>query len=142
MSESNGESNDSAFEMPISGRDAVIVSKETGQPYLTKNAISKLSKLGVDAEEAGLVSVATGGVISSMGGCEEMQQMVLQIARDAQTSGKAAMVLDAAMAFSLLVKAMQGCAAAVKADGLASKSATKKTPRRFSIIAPDLQKTG
>lgn len=133
----NGEAVLSAVDLPLDGNEAKALAKEKRLPYVSGQLVKKLSKLGVQADSAGLVSVATGGLITTMEGLAELQGMVLTVAREA--NGKAPeTVLNAAMTYSVLSKAMQGCAMAVKADGLAAGPArADDVPKRvFKMIKP------
>lgn len=125
-----------AFKTDLTVSDAKVAAKNVGGAYLNGEIIKGLSRLGVEADSAGLVSVATGGLITTMEGLAELQAMVLDVARGA----KPKTVLDAALTYSLLAKAMQGCASAVKADGLASgRKPGGRKAKTLNLVPPPIQ---
>ena len=139
QNQTNGEPEESeiaasALDLPLNGREAKAVANDAGLSYVNGETIRRLSKLGVDADSHGLVSVAAGGIITTMEGLIEMQNRVLDVARNAK---KVSDVLFAAQAFAMLAKSTRDCATAVRADGLAGGvKPQKKTKRVFQVLAP------
>lgn len=98
-----------------------------GLAVVSRNTITALVDLGVQANTYGLTKLASGGLICTIERLSEMQEIILDLARKSQSDK---VKLAAATAFSGLAKSMHGCATAVNADGLAAEDKKAVKPRR------------
>lgn len=137
----NQEIVDSALEILVA-RDAKASAAEAGLPYLNGQIIKRLTQIGVDAEPQSLVSTAAGTLVVTMEGAIEIMQMIREVARAAASKGKTQLVLDCGLTYAIMTKSVQGCAQAVKADGLVSKPQSKTKGKRFAIMPAAPPKVG
>lgn len=111
----------------VGGAATMAAAKSIGLPAIAGQTVRQLAELGVQANTFGLTKIASGGLICTMEGLSEMQQIVLELAKNSHSDKTK---LAAAAAYSGLAKAMHGCATAVNADGLAAQDKKTNKPRR------------
>lgn len=105
---------------------------ENNLAIVSSSTVKKLAKIGIDATNIGLTSVAKGQLICTMAGLAEIQELTLDVARKSKTIRNR---LGAAIAYAALAKSSRDCATAVNANGLATPEKKSDGPKKmFKIV--------
>lgn len=101
---------------------------ETGMIKITKDTLTRLSNVGIMADNIGVLKIASGTVFTTIEGCDEVEQAIRTQIREAVARGDFEAIAQLSAAFANIIKAK---AAMLKAaGGFQSSSDKDKRPRK------------